>query len=324
MVLLNAQYFLELEELHPYEELRNTGRLVYLDNMQQVHEFRTRHVMVFLSHQWLGWAAPDPDGVQLPAMQEAIREVMAISLQRQHDIDGYYVWVDYASIAQNHRGAQTAAIAALPHYASSCDVFVIVAPTAVHVDTKTQCDVESYNRRGWCRTEMLSKFCGSGTLNVFIKKEQGQPMERLTKSWFDRLSTCVFEGDFSCCTRTSGPAACNKQQLVAPVLSLYAQILRQRNAPHVKALAADMIAKRDKYFPPTFSYCHNGQSQERELFGKRAAAMEERCRLHRAGSKDLEVDIWLRTTSSAPSLEDLGKLEQAERGEDAESETRVR
>eukprot|EP00660_Eupelagonema_oceanica_P000937 gene937-24968_t len=53
-----------------------------------------------------------------------------------------FVWADFSSIAQEHRGMQLAAVAALPMYASQAHAFVVVAPRAQHGNTRKVCDFE--------------------------------------------------------------------------------------------------------------------------------------------------------------------------------------
>ena len=61
MVLIGARDFLELEELVCYEDLRDAGKLVVLDSLKQVHDFRESNRIVFYSHQWPGWSEPDDE-----------------------------------------------------------------------------------------------------------------------------------------------------------------------------------------------------------------------------------------------------------------------
>ena len=42
------------------------------------------------------------------------------------------------------------AINSLAVLSASCRYFIILAPDGTHADTLKACNVESYNRRGWC------------------------------------------------------------------------------------------------------------------------------------------------------------------------------
>merc|ERR1712166_28186 len=137
--------------------MRARGTLLYLDSTEDITEFRKTNHIVFLSHQWLGFSSPDEDGNHFAAMSKAIQAIEA-------QLNGMpcYVWCDYCSIAQSHRGLQALAVSALPVYAAMRDSFVVVSPTCRHADTDKICNTQTYNTRGWCRAEMLSKVCGSG------------------------------------------------------------------------------------------------------------------------------------------------------------------
>ena len=118
--------------------------------------------------QWLGWAHPDPDSVQYPVICQAAEKIL-----REHDLtpDGLYmctphqlnqalcmstdacvfdpmIGLDYSSIPQRNVKLQQLSIATLTLYASTCQFFVIVAPTTTHHDTGKVVNLETYQRRG--------------------------------------------------------------------------------------------------------------------------------------------------------------------------------
>merc|ERR1719333_939332 len=177
MVLISADAFSKLEQLTSYEELRNTKKLVFLDTEEALASFKADSSIIFLSHQWLAWGFPDnATKTHLNAMKSAVRSasqrVGAASNDARCAWENTYVWVDYCSIAQEHRGMQMLAVSSLPVYACSADIFVIVAPPAEHQSSR-HCDLQSYNARGWCRAEMLAKICSSGLQNFFVFGDSG-------------------------------------------------------------------------------------------------------------------------------------------------------
>merc|ERR1719333_702550 len=146
MVLISADSFSKLEQLTSYEELRNTSKLVFLDTEEALAKFKADHSIVFLSHQWLAWGFPDnATKTHLNAMKSAIRSaarrVSETSSLERCAWKNTYIWVDYCSIAQDHRGMQMLAVSSLPVYASSADIFVIVAPPAEH-QCNARCDLQ--------------------------------------------------------------------------------------------------------------------------------------------------------------------------------------
>jgi hypothetical protein len=287
MVLISAEDFMKMQRLVSYESLRNSGKLKFLDTEDDLANFKTNHSVIFLSHQWLGWGYPDDDQqTQLKAMKSAVKT--AAQQMRSSGARGawknMYVWVDYCSIAQEHRGMQTLAVSSLPVYASSADVFIIVAPPAKHVQSHDHADLHSYNSRGWCRAEMLSKICSSGLENFFVLSTEGGELQRVTEEWLPSLSMYVFEGAFSCCQQGHCQGACDKEALVEPVLGLYSLVLRQvkggsGSARHMEQVLRHIRQSKERFFPKTYTYRvstpERTTTEERELFGPLVEALEQ-------------------------------------------------
>merc|ERR1719383_438293 len=146
MVLIGARDFLELEKLVCCEDLLDAGKLVVLDSLEQVHDFRKSNRMVSYSHQWLGWSERDDERrSQLRAMQGAAR-----SMPKMKGEKTLFVWVDYICVSQRHTKAQWMAVSSLPVYVSMVDIIIIIAPDAAHRDTQAVCGLSTYTRRGWC------------------------------------------------------------------------------------------------------------------------------------------------------------------------------
>jgi hypothetical protein len=282
MVLISADAFSKLEQLTSYEELRNTGKLVFLDTDDSLATFKATSSIVFLSHQWLAWGFPDnATKTHLHAMKSAVRSAarhLGASGEDRCAWENVYVWVDYCSVAQDHRGLQMLAVKSLPIYASSADAFVIVAPPAEHQCSK-RCDLQTYNARGWCRAEMLAKVCSSGLRNFFIFAGEGA-LEPVTEGRLPSLSMYVFEGDYSCCQQKHAKSCCDKEALVEPVLGLYGLVLRQARAgvdlKHLQPVLKHIYNNKERFFPPSHRLQVNDAiPEERELFGPLVECMEK-------------------------------------------------
>jgi len=119
--------------------------------------FERSSAIVFFSHQWLGWGQPDPDNVHHTAMVNAIVQLQTTMRSPVGagplQLEDMYIWVDYCSISQEHRGMQMLAISSLPVYSSVAHAFVVIAPTTTHKDNDEVCDLCSYDSRGWCRVD---------------------------------------------------------------------------------------------------------------------------------------------------------------------------
>ena len=80
-----------------------------------------------ISHQWLGFQTPDPEGLHYKCICAAAHE-----LCERHDIMAteLYLWIDYLSIPQRNAQMQKLSISTLPVYASISTFFIVVAPLA--------------------------------------------------------------------------------------------------------------------------------------------------------------------------------------------------
>jgi hypothetical protein len=283
MVVVSAGAFVLLDKLASYEELRDSGQLVFLDTEDDLANFKMDRSIIFLSHQWLAWGFPDDEcRTHLNAMKSAVKTVSQQTCSRGGRCawQNFYVWVDYCSISQDNRCMQALAVSSLPVYAASADVFVIVAPPARHVQSQVSTDLESYNARGWCRAEMLAKICSTGLENFYVLSTEGGDLQRVTEEGMSSLSMYVFEGEFSCCQRGHHGCACDKEALVEPVLGLYSLMLRHASGRrgqrrHMDTVSRHIRQSKMRFFPTRYAHTlQNGQTEERELFGPLVEELE--------------------------------------------------
>jgi len=281
MVLCKASCFIEMGGLQSYETLRDSGKLVVLDTMEKVVNFESLHAIIFFSHQWLGWGQPDPDNVHHATMVSAIKQLQKSMFNPLGagplQLEDMYIWVDYGSISQEHRGMQMLAISSLPVYSSVAHAFVVIAPTTSHKHNGDTCDLCSYDARGWCRVETLSKVCASGIDNMFLMDGVEAELQPVTMDMFQQsLSLRVFEGTFSCCAMGhKNQAYCDKEQLVQSVLGLYFKTLSMQDSSTRKVVLEHIEESKDRFFPAFFTFSlPDGREEERELFGDLVSTME--------------------------------------------------
>lgn len=166
IVLLSFDDMVAAGRMRSHEELRAQGKLVLFDTLDQLAAFQAAgNCFVFVSHQWLSATHPDPHGEQFSALVAAMDRIRP--LQPARSGGSWYIWLDYFSVPQVHRGLMETAVSSLPVYASRADLFVILAPESVH-ESGTVCGLRSYFRRGWCRAEVLAKVCESGLSRTYI------------------------------------------------------------------------------------------------------------------------------------------------------------
>jgi len=263
MTVMSAPQFMELTEMICSEVLRDQGPLKVLDSWEAIGEFRKNHLILFFSHQWLGFRDPDnKDCLQLKCMQSAVK-----SLMKTEDKD-LYVWLDYISVAQHHKGLQWLAVSSLPVYVSVIDKFIICAPDALHVDTGKPCGLDTYSRRGWCRTEILAKACASGFQHMFALSGTGQDLKPVTEEDFHNLSMDVYKGEFTV------PSDCEK--LVIPILGLYSLVLKAPESKvSMQSIKKYIDQRKDSFFPDFYFAKEDGRSEKRELFGSLVQLMEQ-------------------------------------------------
>ena len=216
VALIKMQDFIALGSLEPHETLRQRGLLHYHDRLSDVLCSSDR--IVFFSHQWTSFTEPDPTNVQYETMVATLKELVK---RRCWFSEMTYVWCDYVSIPQRSRNTQKLAIASLSMYASLAHAFVIVAPSVRHQDTGRECDVDTYNRRMWCRAENLCHSLRNGIHEMWLATgtdadqlshldENPQVQEMM------RGNLRVMHGDVTC------PE--DKVELVLPILGLYALV----------------------------------------------------------------------------------------------------
>jgi len=263
MTVMSAPQFLQLTEMICSEVLRDQGLLKVLDSWDAINQFREKHLILFFSHQWLGFRDPDnKDGIQLKCMQSAVKSMMKTEAKE------LYVWLDYISVAQHHRGLQWLAVSSLPVYVSVIDKFIICAPDALHVDTGKPCGLDTYSRRGWCRTEILAKACASGFQHMFAMSGTGEDLKPLTEEDFHNLSMDVYKGEFTV------PSDCEK--LVIPILGLYSLVLKAPESEvSMQSIKKYIDQKKDSFFPAFYISKEQDRSEKRELFGSLVQLMEQ-------------------------------------------------
>ena len=124
LILVTGKWFLEAGRMIKHEDARAQGCLWTIDTMEELKGFKKGKTLIFLSHQWLAWAEPDPQRAQYKAMAKAFHSLVE---DKHLDLANTFVWLDYTSIPQTHRGLQMLSINSLTNYSGACDYFIIVA-----------------------------------------------------------------------------------------------------------------------------------------------------------------------------------------------------
>jgi len=279
--LVRGEDFLQEGKLMRHEIMRNTHRLTVLDNIGDVDAFtQAGKQIVFFSHQWTSFTSPDPNNHQYESMVGAVKE-LANRNGWDPSLKDVFVWVDYSCIPQANTSVQSLAIRSLAVYASSATYFIIVAPKTAHADLNHICDLDTYQRRMWCRAEQVCHSMRNGTTGMFLATGNAEELEfRPVKPDFFLESLHVFNGELTCCRfEHKGMKSCDRQSLVVPILGLYGELYRAAHdgikggadMSTVKAFLKEIEKHQEDVFPRTFKMVRWRKStkvvEEELLFG---------------------------------------------------------
>jgi len=280
MMVMNMSTFMGLKRMASYEDMIK-DKLVFEWKPDMGKVF-------FLSHQWTSFDHPDPEGEQLEVVQGFLAKVGEGKIkslfatkeewlafhyketssmfkfeevteedteeEMASDVNGGYVWLDYASVPQAMDEAaeeqRLRAIDSIPFYVDHSTCFLAIVPTVEHKDLKgTYCTYNSWRERGWCRLETQvhelrlfkdaegEMFPGVPRLNLprrpLIVHSATYAttydfMDNFYMNWQRKNS--VFTGEFACCrlghkrTKTAGEIAtvtCDKTRIRPLVRALF-------------------------------------------------------------------------------------------------------
>ncbi|CAK9011108.1 unnamed protein product [Durusdinium trenchii] len=173
MYVLKVSDFLELGGAPPpHSELEEKGLL---------YEWKAGMFVLFVSHQWLHTAHPDPCGSQSLVLREVLEGLMQGTLTVETDLISQtyksqqsfdeqellnaYIWMDWFSIPQVRARARgideeetrteaSKAIQSIPAYVEVSSAFVALVPAIKEQSSAHGFDYTTWITRGWCRAEL--------------------------------------------------------------------------------------------------------------------------------------------------------------------------
>eukprot|EP00930_Biecheleria_cincta_P068366 TRINITY_DN5574_c0_g1_i4.p1 TRINITY_DN5574_c0_g1~~TRINITY_DN5574_c0_g1_i4.p1 ORF type:complete len:1004 (+),score=184.27 TRINITY_DN5574_c0_g1_i4:103-3114(+) len=311
MVVLPICVFAELNRFVAHESIRDwsSRALTFLDTPAEIISFMGVNFVIFLSHQWLSWSEPDPNGTQYRC---AVRAVQQCIESKGWDYQKCFVWCDIFSIPQKNKAQQASAISSLPVFASSAHAFIVVAPDSEHQHTNQLCGVNTYKDRAWCRAELLSHSLANGVENMYIATNEGELNTVKLDSAMMSASLYVFEGDLTCCRILhEGMVMCDRERLMVPFLCLYGMqhILKTLGAPKEQGDGMDEFLARiqaevKRMFPDYISVALKDKVETRMLFNGILEKMEK----HVEGLTEAELTAigFTVTTAGHLPLEESG------------------
>lgn len=168
MMLVRMQDCLRMTSVEPYEQLNANSAL---------HSYAPGKIVGFISHQWLDRHHPDPDFRQFAVFQQAILNIasgaifveldytmqlsgfsMKFSKKDRTQLPSAYIWYDYFSVPQAPESGDELilAIKSIPAYVERSNFFLILVPSLTTA-SGTPSDYQSWQSRGWCRLEQISR-----------------------------------------------------------------------------------------------------------------------------------------------------------------------
>eukprot|EP00400_MALV-I_sp_L67-5_P000589 gene589-1008_t len=214
------QDLLQWDRMHPHHEVKEMGNFVVLDPQKEpIKKTLKKRKVIFVSHQWVGYKEPDPDGIQFDALRGALNNLLAGEVIHPADsakqlpgvpkptrfdkmLRDALVWIDYYSIPQATTEQESKdmlkAIASLPAYVQEASLMLILAPVVPRPDQNEDCDFPSWLARGWCRLEVAASFLVPRIDCTQILVEGPDTMRLMCADWFAYRES-VGHGNFSCC-----------------------------------------------------------------------------------------------------------------------------
>jgi len=220
MYTARLEVVLSMSQVRTHQELLHDGVLQEFDS-------RLGKAM-FVSHQWAAKCHPDPKGEKLKVLQEALSNLSAGKVRASPAVEvemlygrlepyskaklnsvQVYVWYDYFCVPQfclesdsddvkilcsSAHLDQPKAIASIPAYIFASEFFVALCPTMRHVDTAAELNRYTWQRRGWCLSEKMTRELASREGLILLIES---PMQlSLLQAW-DSLYYSPGDGDFT-------------------------------------------------------------------------------------------------------------------------------
>jgi len=219
MHVVSIKRLMQMSELLPHDEMQKRGWLT-------VYTKELRGRILGVSHQWLSYTEPDPEGAHLQTLQQTITRLMSGEIKVVEDfwlqslmfntsglkcngkdvLPDMYVWIDYCCMPQVAHGVSAAllkkahhAVISIPAYMERCSLLLVLAPPCKHRETGSVCNYATWRGRGWCRTELLCCILAPQDIRLMVCTGVGAMPFLVHPCDGPRLT--VGEGHFSCCQR---------------------------------------------------------------------------------------------------------------------------
>ena len=191
-------------------------------------KWRADMFTIFVSHQWLGYHHPDPDGLQMKVLQSVLLNLVTRKLQIETDLisqwnskrltkeqlgrlEGAHIWLDYFCVPQlldryesHGMQEQMLYVDSIPSYVQVCNLFFALVPQTAHHDSKAACSLHSWLQRGWCRTELWCHSLSAQAKAPIVVVKDHDRAQFTAPMWHRypvHLGDFAFEKDRASCSR---------------------------------------------------------------------------------------------------------------------------
>jgi hypothetical protein len=212
-----------LTKLEPHQSYKQRDAIV---------QYSKGMTVIFVSHEWVARAHPDPDMQQFRVFQKVFgRDGLvagnpssvcshysdAVTINNEtpittkvwkallKDPTKVYVWFDFISVPQkvvgdsNWAQEQSAAISSIPEYVDNSSMFVVLAPSLEHLVKDATVEYATWRKRGWCRAEAAAKLLSLNSKSGPTIVIQSPKQIYFSQKVLSLSSSAVGEGDFGCC-----------------------------------------------------------------------------------------------------------------------------
>eukprot|EP00398_MALV-I-01_sp_L67-1_P000015 gene15-555_t len=234
MHTVKIQDLLEFDRLPSFDEVQSMNKFVVL-RADKANPLYSHRPIVFVSHQWCGYRAPDPTNRQFEVLKGALQSLregrivypseFAIGLPGVPSKGNFssllkncLVWIDYVSVPQlraRHHSDDSSpgdqehdasrlqnmlsAINSVPAYIQRSSLTLILAPVVIHKEEGTDCQLSTWKNRGWCRLEaVVSSLVSKSKSMVLVESRFKMSLFSAHDMLYRDSVGC---GEYACCKR---------------------------------------------------------------------------------------------------------------------------
>eukprot|EP00439_Symbiodinium_sp_Y106_P056305 s56_g7.t2 len=274
LCLVSVEDFLECGKYPSYEQLRDLGKHIWLDDCWDAEGTYEDAGILLVSYDGTD---RHTDGFHEDA---DIYKAMVTSIRglQRYGLKFKWVWSEYSCMPQQNSIQHQCAINSIVGYCSCFSAMLVV-------ESRKGAEQHSFSS-SFASWSLLERLCfvtcqcleGEDT-KVFRYAATGVlKKERIDRSAAE-YAWDILRGSFHCCTKYHADGRpCDKQRFVGAILSAYWRLLaleRAGGSEMASQLVQVLQESTGRYFPPTFTYWSEQQPVQLELFAGLIAVVHD-------------------------------------------------